>query len=214
VCARSSSPTSCAPSRATSSTRSTTSTSPTSRWSRSSASSRRTASHCSTWTSCRPTADRCAGTPAVDELREREQDLGVETIEWYQSFAERVQRTKRDLLRFLIDARDRGEQVVGYGAPGKGNTLLNYCGIRTDLLEYTVDRNPHKQGRFLPGTHIPIHHPSQLAETQPDYVLIMPWNLRDEIAAQLSYVNDWGGRLVVAIPELEILNSGRGGGRR
>jgi SAM-dependent methyltransferase len=155
-----------------------------------------------------------AGTPAVDELREREQDLGVETIEWYQSFAERVQRTKRDLLRFLIDARDRGEQVVGYGAPGKGNTLLNYCGIRTDLLEYTVDRNPHKQGRFLPGTHIPIHHPSQLAETQPDYVLIMPWNLRDEIAAQLSYVNDWGGRLVVAIPELEILNSGRGGGRR
>ena len=145
-------------------------------------------------------------TPAVDELRQRERDVGVESLDYYSSFAERVRRTKRELLRFLIDANDRGTQVVGYGAPGKGNTLLNYCGIRTDLLAYTVDRNPVKQGRFLPGTHIPIHHPDRIAETQPDYVLILPWNLRTEIARQLAYVRAWGGRLVVPIPRLEVLD--------
>ena len=146
------------------------------------------------------------GTPALDELRRRERELGVETIEWYESFAERVHRTKRDLLRFLIDAKDAGAQIVGYGAPGKGNTLLNFCGIRTDLLDYTVDRNPYKQGRFLPGTHIPIHHPDRIDETRPDYVLILPWNLRTEISHQLAHVRDWGGRLVVPIPGVQVLD--------
>ena len=146
-----------------------------------------------------------ARTPAVDELRRHERELGVESIGYYTTFADRVRRTKRDLLRFLIDARDKGAHVVGYGAPGKGNTLLNYCGIRTDLLDYTVDRNPHKQGRYLPGTHIPIEHPDRIAETRPDHVLILPWNLRDEIAAQLSYVRTWGGQLVVPIPRLDVV---------
>ena len=148
-----------------------------------------------------------APTPAVDGLRQREQDLGVETISYYADFAERVKKAKRDLLRFLIDARDDGARVVGYGAPGKGNTLLNYCGIRTDLLDYTVDRNPVKQGRFLPGTHIPIHHPDRIAQTRPDYVLVMPWNLVDEIHHQLCYVREWGGQLIVAVPKLQILDN-------
>ncbi len=147
-----------------------------------------------------------APTPAVDELRERERRLGVESLAYYSTFAERVRRTKRDLLRFLIDAADRGDRVVGYGAPGKGNTLLNYCGIREDLLSYTVDRNPVKQGRFLPGTHIPVHHPDRIADTQPDYVLILPWNLRSEISQQLAYVHAWGGRLVVPIPGVEVIS--------
>lgn len=147
-----------------------------------------------------------ARTTAVDDVLRRERDLGVESLEYYSTFAERVKKTKRDLLRFLLDANDRGEQVVGYGAPGKGNTLLNYCGVRTDLLAYTVDRNPLKQGRFLPGTHIPVHHPDRIAETRPDHVLILPWNLRTEIARQLAYVREWGGRLVVPIPRLEVLD--------
>jgi SAM-dependent methyltransferase len=147
-----------------------------------------------------------APTTAVDALRQHEHDLGVETIDFYATFADRVRRTKRDLLRFLIDARDKGAHVVGYGAPGKGNTLLNYCGIRTDLLDYTVDRNPLKQGRYLPGTHIPIHHPDRIAQTRPDYVLILPWNLRGEIAGQLAHVREWGGQLVVPIPRVEILD--------
>jgi len=143
---------------------------------------------------------------AIDELRRHERVLGVESLDYYTTFAERVRKTKRDLLRFLLDARDGGAQVVGYGAPGKGNTLLNYCGIRTDLIDYTVDRNPLKQGRYLPGTHIPIHHPDRIAETRPDFVLIMPWNLTDEIWRQLAYVRAWGGRLVVAIPHVQILD--------
>lgn len=161
---------------------------------------------------CHDDADRAGEPrPAVDALRREERELGVQTTEYYRTFAARVSRTKRDLLRFLIDAKDRGEHVVGYGAPGKGNTLLNYCGIRTDLIDYVVDRNPFKQGRFLPGTHIPIGHPDRIAETEPDYVLIMPWNLKDEIAAQLSYVREWGGRLAVAVPRLELLDDQAGG---
>ena len=117
----------------------------------------------------------------------------------------RVIETKWRLLELLIGLRRDGARIVGYGAPGKGNTLLNYCGIRTDLLDYTVDSNPLKHGRFLPGTHIPIHPPERIAETKPDYVLILPWNLKREIAAQLEYVRDWGGRLVVPIPEPEVL---------
>ncbi len=116
-----------------------------------------------------------------------------------------MEKTKRELLKFLIDAKESGKSVVGYGAPGKGNTLLNYCGIRTDLLDYTVDRNPHKWGMYLPGTHIPIFAPDRLAETRPDYVLILPWNLKEEITAQLEYVGSWGGRLVVPIPEVQVL---------
>jgi SAM-dependent methyltransferase len=146
-----------------------------------------------------------AGTERLDRLRAWEISEGLDDPERYSGFAERVQATKRNLLGFLIDASARGCSVVGYGAPGKGNTLLNYCGIRSDLLAYTVDRNPYKHGRFLPGTHIPVHPPERIAETRPDYVLILPWNLRDEIIGQLAYVRDWGGRFVVPIPSLEVI---------
>jgi 2-polyprenyl-3-methyl-5-hydroxy-6-metoxy-1,4-benzoquinol methylase len=126
------------------------------------------------------------------------------SLETYDRFGGRVAETKWNLLSFLIDARRAGKTIAGYGAPGKGNTLLNYCGIRTDFLEYTVDRNPYKHGKFLPGTHIPIHPPERIRETRPDYVLILPWNLRDEIAVQLEYIRDWGGRFVVPIPRVEV----------
>jgi SAM-dependent methyltransferase len=142
---------------------------------------------------------------SVDSLLEREREGGYDTLEGYEGFGERVAETKRRLLELLIGLRREGKQVVGYGAPGKGNTLLNYCGIRTDFLDYTVDRNPGKHGKFLPGTHIPIHPPERIAETRPDYVLILPWNLKREIAAQLEYVREWGARLVVPIPEPEVL---------
>jgi len=143
--------------------------------------------------------------PRVGELRAREQAAGLAGPAYYEGFAPRVEETKRALLDFLIAARRDGKRVVGYGAPGKGNTLLNYCGIRTDFLDYTVDRSPHKQGKFLPGTHIPILHPDRIRETRPDYVLILPWNLKDEIAAQLAYVRVWGGRCVVPIPTTQVL---------
>ena len=142
---------------------------------------------------------------AVAALRRREHDRGLGGLATYRAFAARVEETKRKLLEFLIAARRQGHTVVGYGAPGKGNTLLNYCGIRTDFLDYTVDRNPYKQGRFLPGSRIPIHEPARIAATRPDYVLILPWNLAEEIAAQLAYVRDWGGRLVVPVPETTVL---------
>ncbi len=141
----------------------------------------------------------------VAALLAREARQGFGRLEHYLSFGPRVEATKRRLLSFLIQARDQGRRTVGYGAPGKGNTLLNYCGIRTDLLEFTVDRNPYKQGRFLPGTHIPVRHPSLIAETRPDYVLILPWNLREEIVGQLAEVRAWGGRFVVPIPEVTVL---------
>ena len=139
-----------------------------------------------------------------EELAAREAAAGMETLVPYLGFGERVAETKRGLLDFLIQAKRAGASVAGYGAPGKGNTLLNYCGIRTDLLDYTVDRNPYKQGRFTPGTHIPIHPPSRLAETRPDYILILPWNLSDEIMAQLAYAREWGARFVVPIPEVTV----------
>jgi len=141
----------------------------------------------------------------LQALRAREAEAHLDDLSYYAQFAERVRETNRNLLEFLIDAKRAGRSVVGYGAPGKGNTLLNYCGIRTDFLDYTVDRNPYKQGRFLPGTHIPIHAPERIRETKPDYVLILPWNLKDEIVGQLSYIRDWGGRLVVPIPEIQVL---------
>jgi SAM-dependent methyltransferase len=141
---------------------------------------------------------------ALEQLRARELAEGVDQLQYYADFGERVIRTKHNLLEFLIQARRDGKTIVGYGAPGKGNTLLNYCGIRTDFLEYTVDRNPYKHGRFLPGTHIPIYSPEHLAQTRPDYILILPWNLKDEIIAQLEYAREWGARFIVPIPSVEI----------
>jgi C-methyltransferase C-terminal domain/Putative zinc binding domain/Methyltransferase domain len=141
----------------------------------------------------------------VGALAERERALGFDTLDGHGDFSTRVEQTKWSLLEFLIDRRREGERVAGYGAPGKGNTLLNYCGIRTDLLEFTVDRNPYKQGQFLPGTHIPIRHPEALEQARPDYILILPWNLKEEIEAQLSYAREWGARCVVPIPEVEVL---------
>jgi hypothetical protein len=142
----------------------------------------------------------------VPELRERERAAGLDRLETYAGFGEKVRETKRKLLEFLIHARRAGKRVVGYGAPGKGNTLLNYCGIRTDFLDYTVDRSPYKQGRYTPGAHIPIYHPDKIRETRPHYILVLPWNLKDEIIRQLEFVREWGGRFVVPIPEVRILD--------
>ena len=143
-------------------------------------------------------------TERVRRLRQREVDAGFLTLSRYRGFGEQVKSTKRALLSFLINAKRANKRIVGYGAPGKGNTLLNYCGIRTDFLEFTVDANPYKQGKFTPGTRIPILEPEAIRSAKPDFVLILPWNLRDEISAGASYVRDWGGRFVVPIPQLEI----------
>jgi SAM-dependent methyltransferase len=140
----------------------------------------------------------------VAELRTREESAGFMRLERYSSFAEQVEETKRKLLEFLIATKRQGKTIAGYGAPGKGNTLLNYCGIRSDFIDYTVDRNLYKQGKFLPGTHIPILHPDKIRETKPDYVFILPWNFKDEIMRQISYVRDWGGQFIVPIPEVKI----------
>jgi SAM-dependent methyltransferase len=143
--------------------------------------------------------------PAVLKLRESELQAGLDQMKTYANFAEQVIESKRALLELLIALRREGKVVAGYGAPGKGNTLLNYCGIRTDFLEFTVDRNPYKHGRLLPGTHIPIHPVERIRERRPDYILILPWNLRDEIVAQLSYAREWGGKFIVPIPVARIL---------
>jgi hypothetical protein len=142
--------------------------------------------------------------PRVTALLAEEERVGVRTLAYYRTFADRVKETKRKLLEFLIQAKREGKRVVGYGAPGKGNTLLNYCGIRTDFVDFTVDRSPYKQGKLLPGTRIPIHAPAKLDEARPDYVLILPWNLREEIVKQLAGIRAWGGRFVVPIPTLEV----------
>jgi SAM-dependent methyltransferase len=141
----------------------------------------------------------------AQQLRARELALGFNRLQTYQNFAEQVKSTKRKILSLLIDLKNRGSSIVGYGAPGKGNTLLNYCGIRTDLLSYTVDRNPYKQGKYTPGTHIPILSPDQIRETRPDYIFILPWNLKDEISMQMGFVREWGGKFIVPIPEPQIL---------
>ncbi|GAB2778953.1 SAM-dependent methyltransferase [Hymenobacter luteus] len=143
-------------------------------------------------------------TERVTALRHRELEAGITDLAYYSDFEEKAKATKRKLLEFLIEAQRAGKTVVGYGAPGKGNTLLNYCGIRTDFLEYTVDVSPHKQGNFLPGTRIPICHPDRIRQTQPDYVLILPWNLREEIMEQMQDIRSWGGRFVVPIPEVQV----------
>ena len=145
-----------------------------------------------------------APSPSVAQIVDAERIAGLDRPAGYAGLAPQVEAIKRDVLEFLINARRDGRTVAGYGAPGKANTFLNYSGIRTDLLDYTVDRNPYKHGRFTPGTHIPIHDPARIRQTRPDFVWILPWNLRTEIAEQLAYVREWGGRLVTAIPQLEI----------
>ena len=142
----------------------------------------------------------------VKELLARERRLKFEDLETYRAFSGRVQETKRQLLEFLISVKRAGKKVAGYGAPAKGNTLLNYCGIRSDFLEFTVDRSPHKQNTFLPGTHIPVHAPARIDEMKPDYVLILPWNLKDEIVKQMAHIRSWGGKFVVPIPRVKVLD--------
>lgn len=150
----------------------------------------------------------CRQEPALhstlERLRVDEADFGLETLAAYADFSRAVVRRKTDFLSFLINAATEGKKVLGYGAPAKGNTMLNYCGIGPELLAYTVDRSLHKQGHFLPGVNIPVHAPDRLLSDRPDYIVILPWNLRDEIATQLAQIRDWGGRFVVAIPELEV----------
>jgi len=144
-------------------------------------------------------------TERVENLRQLEKQTGLNDIKTYHNFAEKVRATKRNILDFLIQTKRAGKTIVGYGAPAKGNTLLNYCGIRDDFIDYTVDRSPHKQGLFLPGTHIAIHHPDKIKQTKPDYVLILPWNLKDEIIEQMTYIREWGGQFVVLIPEICVI---------
>jgi SAM-dependent methyltransferase len=153
-------------------------------------------------------ADQAGPAPSarVGEIRARELALGYADLGVYRAFGERVARTKHRLLRFLIEARDAGKRVVGYGAPGKGNTLLNYGGIRTDFLDFLVDRNPYKHGRFTPGTHIPIHPVERVDEARPDYLLILPWNLASEITRQMRHVGAWGCRFVVPVPEVTVID--------
>jgi SAM-dependent methyltransferase len=141
----------------------------------------------------------------VSELREREIAAGICNLETYSRFGERVRETKRALLEFLIGVKRAAKSVVGYGAPAKGNTLLNYCGIGRDFLDYTVDISPHKQNHFLPGTHIPIYHPDMIRRTQPDFILILPWNLRDEVIGQMADIRQWGGRFVIPIPFPQVI---------
>src|SRR5258708_3645545 len=140
--------------------------------------------------------------PRVTELRSREEAAGYARIETYSRFAEQVQEIKRKLLEFLIHAKRSAKKIVGYGAAAKGNTLLNYCAVRMDFLEYVVDRSPHKQGRFLPGVHIPVYPPEEITRTCPDYLLILPWNLKDEVIRQNAYIREWGGQFVVPMPEV------------
>jgi SAM-dependent methyltransferase len=145
-------------------------------------------------------------TERVQRMRDLELQAGTTGLDYYKKFESNVHETKRKILEFLIEAKRNGKTVVGYGAPGKGNTLLNYCGIRTDFIDYTVDRNPHKAGNYLPGTLIPIYFPEKIKETKPDYVFILPWNLKEEIMEQHAYIAEWGGKFVVPIPSLEVLD--------
>jgi len=144
--------------------------------------------------------------PRVNALKASEAAWGVTNLQRYQAFGEKVRATKRGILQFLVEAKQRGKSVAGYGAPGKGNTLLNYCGIRTDFLDYTVDRSPYKQGKFTPGTRIPICAPEKIKETKPDYLFVLAWNLKDEVIAQNAFIREWGGKFVVPIPEIQILD--------
>jgi hypothetical protein len=144
-------------------------------------------------------------TEAIARLQRDESQGGLDKLETYRSFQHRVDTIKWDLLAFLIEAKRAGKSIAGYGAPGKGNTLLNYCGVGPDFLDYTVDRNPYKQGKYTPGARIPIFSPERIRETRPDYILILPWNLKNEIISSHSYIAEWGGRFVVPIPHLEVI---------
>jgi len=147
--------------------------------------------------------------PRVGELLDREIESGFLEIETYARFSEQVRRTKRNLLSFLIACKEQGKSICAYGAPGKGNTLLNYCGIGPDFIDFAVDRNPYKHGRFTPGMHIPIKPVEAIDEAKPDYVLILPWNLKDEIVHQMRHIGDWGGRFIIPIPEVHVIDPSR-----
>lgn len=142
---------------------------------------------------------------SVESLKKSEEKFGITRLDTYAEFGEKVKETKRRILDFLINVKNEGKTIVGYGAPAKGNTLLNYCGIRADFIEYTVDRSPHKQGKFLPGTRIPVKAPEEIARTRPDYIFILPWNLKDEIMEQMSCIREWGGKFVAPIPDIEVI---------
>ena len=135
---------------------------------------------------------------------QRELEAGIDNLSSYRNFADQAAETKRKLLQFLIEAKRQGKKVVGYGAPGKATTLLNYCGVRTDMIDYLVDRNPYKHGRYMPGVRIPIYEPERIEQTRPDYIVILPWNLKDEISEQLAYAREWGAQFVVPIPEVQV----------
>jgi len=153
---------------------------------------------------CRAEAESHAVQPSVDHLLQLEVAAGLTSPDGYGQFADKVKETKFAFVEFLLSAAREGKCVAGYGAPGKSATLLHYCGIGKDLIEFTVDRSPHKQGRFLPGSHIPIYHPDRIREAQPDYVVILPWNLKDEIMQQLQFIREWGGQFVVPIPKVTV----------
>jgi hypothetical protein len=158
------------------------------------------------------THDKCKKyevSPAVHQMLQLEWDAGICSLDYYRAFKQKTEETKWKILEFLIMAKRKGKRIVGYGAPGKGNTLLNYCGIRTDFLDFTVDRNPFRQGKYLPGTLIPVYHPDKIKEVKPDYVFILPWNLKEEIMDNLDYISQWGGKFVVPIPELKIVETSK-----
>lgn len=146
----------------------------------------------------KPVSDR------VTDLLQRERDYGLEKPETYASFARKVKQTKLKLLEFLVPIKQQGKTIVGYGAPGKGVTLLNYCGIRSDFIDYIVDRSPYKQGLYMPGVRLPIESPEKVKETKPDYLLILPWNLKDEVVQQMAFIREWGGKFIVPIPEVQV----------
>lgn len=141
----------------------------------------------------------------VHELKQQEKRAGYADIYHYLNFSEKVRAVKRNILDFLIKAKEKGKTIAGYGAPAKGNTLLNYCGIKTDFIDYTVDRNPYKQGHYLPGSHIPVEAPDKIKETKPDYLFVLAWNLKDEIMEQMSYIREWNGRFVIPIPKIKVI---------
>ena len=143
--------------------------------------------------------------PRVEAMKKLEREYGLESMQTYHAFAENVKKTKRAFLEFLLATRKAGKTIAAYGAAAKGNTLLNYCGVRSDFIDYVVDKNPYKQNRFLPGVHIPIHGPEKLAQTRPDFVLILPWNIKDEVQEQMKEIKNWGGKFVVAIPSVQVL---------
>ncbi len=150
--------------------------------------------------SARPTED------SVSALRRAEQAAGLTRLETYEHFADRVEHCRSSLMAFVTDAKRSGKSIVGYGAAAKGNTLLNYCGLTSSEIDYVVDRSPHKQGRYLPGSRIPICDPQRIAETQPDYLMILPWNLKKEIMNQTAGLREWGGKFVIPVPEVSVLS--------